>query len=523
MSSYFLYRPGGRATCALVGTVLLLLLLLLSSCLTKIGCRAGRKGGVGRGKKIEAMKQLLSLPSDVLAYELLPFLSTTDICRMDMAVTNQQLRPQLIDSFRSLSLKHAPDGLTRTQMRWFCNRHIVLEKIVIAEGLSQEEILDIFHMLKSYASISKVRHFDFTHCLENANPLKFPGLLQNCAELLSFCISGYPLTNAMLSRLGKQCPGLVSLNLFNTKVKAEGFISLTHQCSSLESLNISHCSEISTKMLTGLGIRCRLLSSLDLSNTTVTDEAISSLVFDCQTLIELKLKHCHEITDVAVIAVAECCSLLTSLNLRDNDNISDRAVITLAHHCPSLTNLDISYCAIMTDAAVIAVAKNCPGMADLVSCLNITDAAIFALAQNCLALKSVDLCHCREISNAAIKTLVQNNAGLTSINLSGCKMITDAAVITIAQHCPKLKILKLCFCDQITDAAVITLARSCPLLTELTFASLVNITESSFEALAKFCPKLSKVKIGRRGPLFLKAARKHLARGCCPNAHVYGW
>jgi hypothetical protein len=51
------------------------------------------------------MNHLLKLPTDILAFELLPFLSTKELGRLDIAVTNKLLRPQIFEAYQEARRK----------------------------------------------------------------------------------------------------------------------------------------------------------------------------------------------------------------------------------------------------------------------------------------------------------------------------------------------------------------------------------------------------------------------------------
>ena len=43
------------------------------------------------------MNSMLNLPTDILAHEIMTFLSLTDICHFDASLTNAHLRPKLLE------------------------------------------------------------------------------------------------------------------------------------------------------------------------------------------------------------------------------------------------------------------------------------------------------------------------------------------------------------------------------------------------------------------------------------------
>ena len=95
------------------------------------------------------MERLLDLPTGMLVFELLPLLSTTELGRLDVSVTNKRLRPQLFEVYLSLRLKHSKRNITRNQMEWFFKRSIALTRIRFSGQVSAADISLIFDMLQT--------------------------------------------------------------------------------------------------------------------------------------------------------------------------------------------------------------------------------------------------------------------------------------------------------------------------------------------------------------------------------------
>ena len=95
------------------------------------------------------MERFLELPTDILVFELFPLMTMTELRRLDVAVTNKELRPQLFEVYVSLQLKHSKCGFTRNQMEWFFKRSIALTRIRFSGQVSAADISLIFDMLQT--------------------------------------------------------------------------------------------------------------------------------------------------------------------------------------------------------------------------------------------------------------------------------------------------------------------------------------------------------------------------------------
>jgi hypothetical protein len=108
------------------------------------------------------MDCFLDLPTDILAHVVFPFLSLTDLGRLDIAVTNHLLRLLLFEVYPYPSLEQkANRAMTIHQMTWCFDRLIVLESIVCRPMCSAEEISAVFDMLLKSTTSNLVRHIDF--------------------------------------------------------------------------------------------------------------------------------------------------------------------------------------------------------------------------------------------------------------------------------------------------------------------------------------------------------------------------
>ena len=324
---------------------------------------------------------LVHVPTEVVACEIFPFLSTRDLTALDAAVTNHLLRPQLFHIYQSpLCVRCCDCGLTSHLLTWFFDRSITLTAVKLFTDLDSKGLCDIhLQLTNNKAKVSSIKHLDISPCNASVNSNHFIKIISPCSGLesvnLSLCNQ---MTKAVLTRLIKRCLNLRSLDLSVTRVTSKAIISVAENCASLTSLNLFACSLIkedavikisqlcpslnsldigllgtgaSDAAVAALACNCPSLSNLNLSLCNITDAAVNALAFNCKSLRRIDLGFCHRVTDFGVVELAQRCSTLRDLTLKANFNVTDMTVITLLESCPSLARLDVSFCSNVTNVA----------------------------------------------------------------------------------------------------------------------------------------------------------------------------
>ena len=370
------------------------------------------------------MAYMITLPSDILGHVLFPFLEVKDISRLDVAVTNHAMRPQLLEIYPLLSLSHLEKGINRQQIEWFWKRSITLTRMIFIQDISSNDIAAIFSHMRTRPTLAhQVEHVRYP---KNITASHFSQMLQSCTGLKSLDLSGCSrVTESLLTMLATKCPQLQAIDLSETSVRVQAMVFLSEKCRALSTVSLRGCS-MQDKAVVALAKNCPSLSSLDLSACYPEQEAVLALAAHCPGIFSISLGGYH-LTDACVTALADKLHRLTSLDLTYSDNISDLSVIAVTRSCPSLTRLNLSYCEQLTDAAVVAAAMHCPGLTSLAltSCNRLTDKAINAVAVHCMALAELDVRWCRNITDRSMAALAENcPSSLLSLEVGGCSQIS---------------------------------------------------------------------------------------------------
>ena len=495
----------------------------------------------------QCMNHFLTLPNEILQFEIFSYLATADIARLDVAISNHKLRPLLFGVYSAISLKHKKEGLTLAQMVWFFRRSIPLQSITFDPRLLPGDISDIFEVMESEGSnAARVQHMTLSPCSDTAGGMA-------CFVLLTLCCTGLqsltiqdckPVAPPVLEKLREQHnTSLRCLDLSAYKELTDDFVvALSQGCPSLTTLDLSHSPQLSDISVATLAAGCPSLTSLLLHGCGgITNAAVQSLsLVTPSSLAVLDFAWCHRIDDDALLSLsAGCDASLTSLHLGHCNAVSDAGIIALAHRCSLLTALNVERCILLTDAAVAALSRGCSGLTslNLGGCAQLTDFAMFALSDHLTSLRKLTLDRLQGLTDTGIIALAHRCSLLTALDVERCSLLTDAAVAALSRGCAGLTSLDASYCPALTDAACVSLAlceedndreggqrgersgcnsadasSSSSALTALDLSGCAQLTEASVVALARGCPRLLTLSLSLTSVSNVTA--KALASGC---------
>lgn len=192
--------------------------------------------------------------------------------------------------------------------------------------------------------------------------------------------------------------------------------------------------------------KCPNLTSLDLTECSISDEGIKTLTENCKALVAIKIGNCPGITKASILHIAKTYPNLESLDISDCETLNDQTVKELAQKCPKLISLNIANCTNITDASISAIAQGCPNLTylDMSECLNrkelqernlrnITSQSLVALGLHAKNLIELNLSDCFAGYSSAFK----QNFGFGQTN----------SLVEIAKGCRKLQKIKLEGCE----------------------------------------------------------------------------
>ncbi|KAJ3702504.1 hypothetical protein LUZ61_006209 [Rhynchospora tenuis] len=312
----------------------------------------------------------------------------------------------------------------------------------------------------------------------------------------------------VLSKASIKCPCLVSLDASFCRQFVDGSLSGTVvDCPLIEQLTLSSCLAIGDDGLYSLSCLDRL-TLLDLSYTFLYN---LQPVFDsCSRLKVLKLSACKYLTDSSLDALYKQGALASLLELDlSYSSIGQNAITELLANCTNLVNVNLNGCTNLHELVCVSpdamsIDDSCPSNsgnkdADMKSerllevlnctgCPNIKKVVITSGA-NCLHLSKINLnlsTNLKEVDLAC--------SNLSILNLSNC---TSLEMLKL--DCPRLMNLQLPACSMLAEDELEGAILHCNFLESLNINSCNKMNLEDFERLRSACPSLKRIQGGSLG------------------------
>ncbi|XP_051975882.1 F-box/LRR-repeat protein fbxl-1-like isoform X2 [Xyrauchen texanus] len=372
----------------------------------------------------------------------------------------------------------------------------------------------------------------------------------------------------LLSLLQKQASTLRSLDLSRTSITPESLRSIaqvpglrleelslrgckeltdyamevlcTHQ-NALKMLDLSACTELSSRTVLAVATKLKELNSLSLSqDCKIMNKGLAELMaLPC--LSTLDLSECLHVSGADLVkglSAPQPRAQLKILSLRNCTYIGDSVIYSLTQLLGSnLRELDLTSCICLTDLSVHAIATYLPGLVVLRLgwCKEISDWGLLGMVEptkhceprdkephslpfqekpqlvtdkdlgafteqagaSLLAirdLQKLDLSACSKLTDTSI-TQVLRFPELRHLSLSMLPEISDESLVSVAYHCRSLTSLALSHCPQISDQGMV---RALPLLHRLQHLYLAccnAITNETLSIIALHCDRLRTLDI----------------------------
>ncbi|XP_015276714.1 PREDICTED: leucine-rich repeat-containing protein 29 [Gekko japonicus] len=331
------------------------------------------------------------------------------------------------------------------------------------------------------------------------------------SHLRHLCLRGSSFTEACFEELLFACPCLTTLDLSGCNSlfmpgtllsKQETFLRAQGALGNLQDLNLSgvrYLSDLTFNRLTKCAPR---LAKLSLARCHITFEFDayhgsrdynSSALLSFRNLLRFLAERagCVKALDLSSTSISSQAvkSLVQVANLRlhevvlhDCRDLSDEAVSILCQHQPHLTTLDLSGCSELTDQAILAL---CSRLLDL-RCLRleklprVTDAG-FRGVSHLRCLQSLNVSECSFVSSSElVKALraIEGRPPLVSLNVAFCSLLKDSSVIVLAGALSRsLRVLDLSSCTSITNQSLQAISTHLLNLTVLRLAWCKELTD----------------------------------------------
>jgi len=302
-----------------------------------------------------------------------------------------------------------------------------------------------------------------------------------------------------LLQLIENCPNIQSLNLSHCRELTDRSVSRLGSLKHLKHLDISHCRSLSDAAFVSLG-ESKSIISLDIRGTNIRKEGLKAIA-KISTLTSLKVSGCSHVEDEDISSFVKLS--LTSLHFDDCPLLTTKALQALAYH-PTLLELDVGHAA--TDAGMALLAKiplltslrisfnekltpaaaralrDCPKLVDLNVSNSHWEADAFLIEISKMpTLRSLDLSRWKSITDEGVIAL-GTNPFLTTLKFSG-EWLTSRSILALA-HMPSLISLELVRCNQLKDEDIQVLV-DLGHLTILNISQCDQLTDEAAKALSK--------------------------------------
>ncbi|KAI9117681.1 hypothetical protein K1719_011847 [Acacia pycnantha] len=314
--------------------------------------------------------------------------------------------------------------------------------------------------------------------------------------------SGCGVTNVGLSAVGRGCPSLRSLSLWNvSSVGDEGLIEIAKGCHMLEKLDLCQISSISNKSLMAIAERCPNLTTLNIESCRkIGNEGLQAVAKFCPNLQCISIKGCPLVGDHGVSSLLASASNLSKVKLQSL-NITDFSLAVIGHYGKSITNLALSDLQNVSENGfwLMGVAQGLQKLISLTitSCQGVTDASIVGIGKGCSNLKQICLRKCYFVSDNGLVAFAKTAGSLESLHLDECSRITQSGIIVaLSDLKPKLKSLSLVKCKGIKDIDMEeSLLSPCMSLRSLTIKNCPGFGSASLAMVGKLCPQLHHIDL----------------------------
>lgn len=203
----------------------------------------------------------------------------------------------------------------------------------------------------------------------------------------------------------------------------------------LQTIDLSDCanltdngiSEIIERATSATSLCIRGCDKLTNRSLLVMTKGLKPSSLECMSssLLTLDVSFCRNITADGILNVAMKCSALEDLNISGIHTVDDAFIIQLCSVCPTLISLSAQRCMLISDGALCAIAKYLwMNALDVSFCSKVTDEGIEVLTLACAGLLHLKLRKLTRITDKSLKAIYTNTMLLKSLDVKECCALT---------------------------------------------------------------------------------------------------
>lgn len=434
------------------------------------------------------LKLLLSIPKDVIAFQIVPFLDLVSLAKLDSATMSNKHRSSVlthvfVDITTSGVCRYSQDLIG-----WLMCRQVHVSGIKFCS-----DTIDVDLAIAAPA-IANAKHLDLTNCYkvtnEGAQSLIASSFLLNTVYF-TWCSW---LTDCTLCKLADEHSNLTKLHLSGSRLITDSaIVHIANQCKNLSGVCLDGCELISDVSIQALS-RCPLSYLSIMSCFTITEASVVQFIEKVGASLTNVNSNYH--TAGIVLALTRHCPYLERMLLNGSNTsaatldyiilhitqslkefriwgcaaLTDERLEQIASRAIHLNSLTITHLVQLTNNSLVCVGKNLP---QLVKCelhgLMFGYEGFSALARGCRNIKYLDVSGCTLFCDDSLREIVQNCSKLSSLHICGTS-VSSRGISYIADHCTNLTNISL-DSTATTDEDVIHLVTSCDKLVRIGYLS----------------------------------------------------
>ncbi|EGF82894.1 hypothetical protein BATDEDRAFT_23160 [Batrachochytrium dendrobatidis JAM81] len=337
--------------------------------------------------------------------------------RSKLRISNQMLEWLARRSRQTLQLLIVPEcsRLTATSLAPFRSYRLAgLSTIVLTNNskISGSTLVDLARSAPNLASLT-------LDTMRQLDSLSLRILLIRCIHLKELYITNCTaVTSSAFTHLEKMQCSLVKLGLAGCSISDSVIEYLAgFWCQSLIAIDLSRCRLLTRHTLLHLALFKRLesvkIDSLNLSlpkNLSIQD---SFLIFaeGCSSLSTLSMRDCPELTSQCILYILQLCDSLSTLHIPGSAQINDQVLLFMIMDgvCDRIVDLNISQCPRLTSSALLPFASKLGHIKRFIasSCPGITDNIVQAVLSASKALEYLDISLCPNVRGSGLHEGIQ--------------------------------------------------------------------------------------------------------------------
>jgi Leucine Rich repeat len=180
-----------------------------------------------------------------------------------------------------------------------------------------------------------------------------------------------------------------------------------------------------------LSENCSNLNTINLSrNQWIDDEMLMPLLEkNARTLESLNLSDCSNLTSVALQPVIINCSRLKKLNLHNCFFLTVGCLEAIAFHQTNIQELDLSNCIMGERTLVVLLSSQWRlHVLSLASVITVNDNVLFSISKYQTEIVHLNLFACNRITDRGIGALSLNCKKLETLSIRGCKNLSERSL-----------------------------------------------------------------------------------------------